>query len=71
VTERDRYLNRIARQEQERLNRERRRLSRPPVSWRRVGLAVLWGVGLLAAGSLAYLFVQWTTAGLAPAGGMP
>lgn len=60
----------IARQEQERLNRERRRISRP---WWRCGVARVagWAFWLLAVGVVAYYLADWLTAGAVPAGGMP
>ncbi len=66
MTERDRYLRGIARQEQERLNRERRRHAYPLRS--RLVRASLWGVGLLLAGVATYFLVDWLTAGPPPAG---
>lgn len=70
MTERDRYLRGVARQEQERLNRERRRVAHP---WRRrlLRAAAWWVVGFLAAGAAVYYLVNWLTAGAVPAGVPP
>jgi hypothetical protein len=60
-------MQQVARREDERLNRERRRLAHP---WRhRLFTAAIWAMGLLAAGLVAYFFVGWLTAGAVPAGG--
>lgn len=62
-------MHQVARREDERLNRERRRLARP---WRhRLFTAAIWAMGLLAAGIAAYFLVGWLTAGAVPAGGVP
>jgi hypothetical protein len=63
-------MQQVARREDERLNRERRRLARP---WRHdslVRIAIILG-GLLLAGFVAYCLVDWLTAGAVPAGVAP